>query len=109
MKPPRKSCAVLLLVVASHALAVWGYSLSATLAMYDGVVSVCRPFASKEVEEARSEFLRKLSPEERARVGAARTTDEYKEVLEVARKDATKQVLASKGKEHEACLQLLHQ
>jgi hypothetical protein len=111
MHAPRKfilsSLVSWLLFCAPPAWAVWDYSLGAKLAMYDALESVCKPWAPQEVARMLDQFQRTLSQDEKDQMESARTTDEYKEVFEGGRKEASEWFRSSPGKERELCVDLL--
>ena len=77
--------------------------------MYDGVTSICQPFAPSATLAAMAEFEKRLSPEEKSSLPKTRMTTEYMQVLNEVRGDALEQVRRNAGKERQACEQMLEQ
>ncbi|QNA89447.1 hypothetical protein G4G28_14955 [Massilia sp. Dwa41.01b] len=81
-----------------HAHAVWDYSLTEKLAIYDAVEKHCRPLIPAAFEGKSADKVLHLDAEDRSRIKTVRQSPEYREVLSGA-SDELSQQLAAAGKD----------
>ena len=78
-------CAAFL--VSNPTFAVWGYSLAAKLAMFDGLEEACQHLVAALFDEVKGHLIY-LTPDEKLEASHTSTSAEYTEVLQEMRKTA---------------------
>lgn len=78
-----------------HAQAVWDYSLTEKLAMYDAVETHCRPVYPAAFESISVEKALHLDAEERSQIEMVRQSTQYREVRSGASDELAKLIAAS--------------